>query len=359
MSGLISLVARGAQDVFITGKPEISFFKAAYKRHTNFSMFPVELQAIGTPGPNGTISLPIQRKGDLLSYVWADCGTGVSTNTAITTAFGMESLTPSVFRLYVGGQMIEEHDAYFASKLYPKFLANSGAKTTANRNAGTIEGSTFLPLHFSFCDEVGLSLPLVALQYHDVEIRINFNSGTGATTKYYANYIQLDTEERQALANEPREMLITQVQRIQKETDTKVDLSYFNHPVKCLLWGTSNTNTGQFSFDDLKLTLNGVDMFDPMPAKYFSHVQTYHHATNGSDLQAGAAGEAAFLYMHSFALKADKHQPCGTVNFSRLDNAEMKFSGVNSNAANMSWVYAVNYNILRIQNGMAGIAFAN
>jgi len=355
MSGLISLVARGAQDVFITGKPEISFFKAAYKRHTNFSMFPVELQPIGTAGQNGTISLPIQRKGDLLSYVWADCD-----STDISTAFGMETLTPSVFRLYVGGQMIEEHDAYFASKRYPKFMANAGAKTTANRNAATIESSTFLPLHFSFCDEVGLSLPLVALQYHDVEIRVNFNSGTGATTKYYANYIQLDTEERQALANEPREMLITQVQRIQKDTDTKVDLSYFNHPVKCLLWGSMQTTGGsEFTFDELKLNLNGVDMFDPMPAKYFSHVQTYHHVSNGTDLQAGAAGEAAFLYMHSFALKADKHQPCGTVNFSRLDNAEMKFGSTPTNASNMSWVYAVNYNILRVQNGMAGLAFAN
>ena len=354
MSGaLVSLVAKGAQDVFLTGKPEISFFRAAYKRHTNFAMFPVELQPIGTAGANGTISLPIQRKGDLLSYVWADCSA-----TPISTAFGVNVATPSVFRLYVGGQLIEEHDAYFASKLYPKFLANAGAKTTANRNATTIEGSTFLPLHFSFCDEAGLSLPLVSMQYHDVEIRVNFNSGTGATTKYYANYIQLDTEERQALASEPREMLITQVQRIQKDTDTKVDLSYFNHPVKCLLWGSTDTTAAQFSFSDLKLALNGVDLFDPMPSKYFSHVQTYHHVSNGTDLQAGAGGEAGFLYMYSFALKADKHQPCGTVNFSRMDNGEMKFTGT-ANDAKLAWVYAVNYNILRVQNGMAGLAFAN
>jgi len=353
MSGLISLVARGAQDVFITGKPEISFFKAAYKRHTNFSMFPVELQPIGTAAANGTISLPIQRKGDLLSYVWADTDT-----TSISTAFGMATTTPTVFRLYVGGQLIEEHDAYFASMLYTKFLANAGSKATANRNKAAVNATTFLPLHFSFCDEVGLSLPLVSLQYHDVEIRVNFNSGTGATTKYYANYIQLDTEERQALANEPREMLITQVQRIQKDTDTKVDLSYFNHPVKCLLWGTANPSGTLFSFDELKISLNGVDLFDPMPTKYFSHIQTYHHVSNGSEMHAGAGGESNNLYMYSFALKADKHQPCGTVNFSRLDNAEMKFGTV-SNASEMSWVYAVNYNILRVQNGMAGLAFAN
>ena len=358
MSGaLVNLVAKGAQDAFITGKPEVSFFQSMYKRHTNFAQFPVELFPIGTAGTNSTISLPITRKGDLLTYIWAEMSTGTA-----NTAFGCQTSTPALFRLYVGGQMIEEHDAYYTSLLYTKFLANTGAKGFAGNNATNPEDSTWLPFHFSCCDETGCALPLVALQYHDVEVRVQFGSvGDGGTTKYYANYIQLDTDERAAMANAPREMLITQVQRIQPETvasASKVDLSYFNHPVKALLWGASDVNSSAFTFANAKLNLNGVDMFDPMTKKYFSYVQPYHHSSNGSEMQSKAleGNEADNLYMYSFALKADKYQPCGTCNFSRLDNAEIKFTG---SSGNLNWFYGVNYNIFRIQNGMGGVAFAN
>ena len=355
MSGaLVNLVAKGAQDAFITGKPEVSFFQSMYKRHTNFAQFPVELFPIGSAGANNTISLPITRKGDLLTYMWAE------TSAEVSSIFGSESATPSLFRLYVGGQLIEEHDAFYANSLYTKFLANTGAKGFAGRNAAASENNTWLPLHFSCCDEAGCALPLVALQYHDVEVRIQFGSGTGADTKYYANYIQLDTDERAAMANAPREMLITQVQRIQPETVTaapKVDLSYFNHPVKCLLWGASNVNSDQYTFDNAKLNLNGVDVFDPMTSKYFAYVQPYHHSSNSSEMQA-KSNEADYLWMYSFALKADKYQPCGTCNFSRLDNAEIKFGNPASDK-NLNWFYGVNYNIFRIQNGMGGVAFAN
>ena len=362
MSGaLVNLVAKGAQDAFLTGKPEVSFFQSMYKRHTNFAQFPVELFPVGSAGTNQTISLPITRKGDLLTYIWAE------TSGTVSAVFGSEGSNPSLFRLYVGGQLIEEHDAFYAKSLYTKFLTNTGAKGFAGNNAGLPEESTWLPLHFSCCDEVGCALPLVALQYHDVEVRIQFGSGNGSgTIKYYANYIQLDTDERAAMANAPREMLITQVQRIQPETVTaapKVDLSYFNHPVKCLLWGASNVNNSAYTFDNAKLTLNGVDVFDPMTKKYFAYVQPYHHSSNSSDMQTKARMNGAInnysdnLWMYSFALKADKYQPCGTCNFSRLDNAEIKFGGTVNNALN--WIYGVNYNIFRIQNGMGGVAFAN
>ena len=359
MSGaLVNLVAKGAQDAFLSGKPEVSFFQSMYKRHTNFAQFPVELFPIGSASANNTISLPITRKGDLLSYIWAE------SNTDVNTAFGITEPSPSLFRLYVGGQLIEEHDAFYALNLYGKFLVNNSAKGYAGRNAANPEDSTWLPFHFSCCDETGCALPLVALQYHDVEVRIQFGGGTGGSdTKYYANYIQLDTDERAAMANAPREMLITQVQRVQPETTTaapKVDLSYFNHPVKALMWGaaaTQNDNGSEYKFDNAKLTLNGVDTFDPMSNVYFTHVQPYHHSSNSSDLMSYSfAAEADFLYMYSFALKADKYQPCGTCNFSRLDNAEIKFSNP---TGSLNWFYGVNYNILRIQNGMGGLAFAN
>jgi hypothetical protein len=358
MSGaLVNLVAKGAQDAFLTGKPEVSFFQSMYKRHTNFAQFPVELFPIGSADTNSTISLPITRKGDLLTYIWADCG-----SSEVNTAFGVEGASPSLFRLYVGGQLIEEHDAFYGTKLYTKFLTNNSAKGNAILSGAALETGKFLPMHFSCCDEFGCALPLVALQYHDVEVRIQLGSGNGSGVKYYANYIQLDTEERAAMANAPREMLITQVQRIDKETNSTFDLSYFNHPVKAMLWGgTLAGNTGDFAIGNTKLSLNGVDTFDPMPPIYFSHVQTYHHSSHGNSLQqgTGAATEAGGLYMYSFALKADKYQPNGTCNFSRLDNGKLDLGTTSGTASQLSRLYGVNYNIFRVQNGMGGLAFAN
>ena len=366
MSGaLVNLVAKGAQDAFLTGKPEVSFFQSMYKRHTNFAQYPVELQVTGSMAANSTVTVPIVRKGDLLSYVWASCDD-------IAGAFGSTSVNPTMFRLFIGGQMIEEHDSVYASQLYTKFLANSGSKGFAIRSGSTqttpyqaITSGAYLPLHFSFCDDAGLALPLVALQYHDAEIRVNFNNGDGGDVKFYANYIQLDTEERAAMANTPREMLITQVQRIQSETTGLFDLSYFNHPVKALMWTDPDLTTTPTTFTEAKITLNGVDMFDPMPNVYFSHVQAYHHSTNGNDLQVGdadavgaAANPGAGSWMYSFALKADKYQPCGTCNFSRLDNGQLRLSSSAAEPSNY-YLYAVNYNIFRVQNGMGGLAFAN
>jgi hypothetical protein len=367
MSGaLVNLVAKGAQDAFLTGKPEVSFFQSMYKRHTNFAQFPVELQVTGSIAQNSTISVPITRKGDLLSYIWASCDD-------LADAFGVDDVNPTMFRLYVGGQMIEEHDAFYASQLYTKFLTNSSSKGFAIRSGSTqstphqaITTGSYLPLHFSCCDEYGCSLPLVALQYHDVELRVNFNHGDGGDVKFYANYIQLDTEERASMANTPREMLINQVQRIQSESTGLFDLSYFNHPVKALLWGNPLLASGTpTTFTEAKITLNGVDMFDPMPNVYFSHVQAYHHSTYGNELQVGnadavgaAANPGAGSWMYSFALKADKYQPNGTCNFSRLDNGQLRLTS-SANEPSNYYLYAVNYNIFRIQNGMGGLAFAN
>ena len=365
MSGaLVNLVAKGAQDAFLTGKPEVSFFQSMYKRHTNFAQYPVELQVTGSIAQNSTVSVPITRKGDLLSYIWVACDD-------LAGAFGVDDVNPTMFRLYVGGQMIEEHDSVYASKLYTQFLANSGSKGFAIQSgSGTdaysrITNGGYLPLHFSCCDEYGCSLPLVALQYHDVELRVNFNHGDGGSAKFYANYIQLDTEEPAAMANTPREMLITQVQRIQSESTGLWDLSYFNHPVKALLWTDPNLTSTPTTFSEAKITLNGVDMFDPMPNVYFSHVQAYHHSTYGNDLQVGdnaaapsATNPGSGAWMYSFALKADKYQPNGTCNFSRLDNGQLRLTS-SANEPSNYYLYAVNYNIFRIQNGMGGLAFAN
>jgi hypothetical protein len=366
MSGaLVDLVAKGVQDVYLTGKPEVSFFKQNYRRHTNFSMTNARLNPMGS-GLEHTIK--IVNKGDLLNYVWVDLG---STATVGSAAVAANTESPAIFELWIGGQMVDRQDAFFMVQLWQKFLVDSGAKSMAlvnddddSTSGAQILGAKWMPLHFLFCDSY--YLPLVALQYNEVEIRIRYAATTNVSDfKYYANYIVLDTAERDFFVNNEHEILIEQVQKITSEGSSSVpkfSLSLLNHPVKCLLWGQPD-NTNTFTTEDVQIYLNGTELFEsPMPDKFFTQVQGYYHSEYGSELLKGAAGTAGTggrLKMYSFAMKANRHQPCGTCNFSRLDNAEMLIGSTSGTTPTNFYLYAVNYNILKIKKGMAGVAFSN
>ena len=380
MSGaLIELVAKGAQDAYLTGEPQVSFFHQTYKRHTNFAQKPVPVQYTGTAVASQQINMKLTNKGDLLSYVWMDLGVG--TNTAGT-------LEDTIFELYIGGQLIDRQDGFYMVQLWQKFLLDSSAKGFAgqgdNTNTSTPLNSvlfaTWLPLHFFFCDSM-CYLPLVALQYHEVEVRITFgnNITIAGPINIYANYVVLDTAEREAIVNKEHNLLIEQVQRIESNSppalsgNNKFDLSFLNHPVKCLLWGSNRTAlANKFFSNTVQLYLNGTELFEKgMPDVYFRTVQNYYHSEFASILQGNQTGytvavspsTVAFrggfnLKMYSFALKANKHQPCGTCNFSRIDTASLTFGSV-TNAPTNFYLYAVNFNILRIKAGLSGLAFSN
>ena len=364
MSGaLVELVAKGAQDAYLTGDPQVSFFHQAYKRHTNFAQKPVKIDFSGTAGASQQINLKLINKGDLLGYIWMDM-----TSTATT----VNSLQTTIFELYIGGQLIDRQDGFYMTQLWQKFLIDSSAKgfaTNPDSDDYAVQtdymDSRWLPLHFFFCDSM-CYLPLVALQYHEVEVRITFGAVTfDVQPAFYANYIVLDTAERDAIVKKDHDLLIEQVQKISAESPgtnstNKFDLSLLNHPVKCLLWGNPNDGT-IFTSSAVQLYLNGTEVFgSPMPDIFFTQVQGYYHSEFASELLKGdvrynSAGQN--LKMYSFALRANKHQPCGTCNFSRLDNASLTFT--QADAPTTLYLYAVNFNILRIKNGLGGLAFSS
>jgi len=342
----VELVSRGAQDVYLTGNPEVSFFRQSYKRHTNFAQRIVKLNYIGSAAANSEVSIKIPNKGDLLSYIWIDMGSIGNT----VDGNGIDCDDPNnsaVFELLIGGQLVDRQDAYFTMLHWHKYLADSSAKPACvSDDVGQADGphhSNWIPLHFFFCD--GTPLPLVALQYHEVEVRVKFaSSAPPANITFYANYVMLDTDERAAFVNTDHELLIEQMQKI-GYSGNRFDLSLLNHPVKSLHWSGASVQ------DNIQLYLNGTESFNvPMPAKYFNQVQGYYHS---EFYNAELTKQDSKLYMYSFALKANKHQPSGTCNFSRLDTSSLNITGVDS------YLYAVNYNILRVKKGMAGIAFSN
>jgi len=433
----MQLVAYGAQDIYLTGNPQITFFKVVYRRHTNFSMEAIQQTINGTPAVGGsTVSATISRNGDLVSNLWLDVqmktdslsvGAVVDQSYINWTNNTGHALLKEC-EIEIGGQRIDRHYSQWLDAwneltdheesewagLNKHGAKNSYLKSNAATAATTVGTMTnqrlYVPLQFWFCRNPGLALPLIALQYHEVKVKfttrssnalINTDAIAGTanvlitvapTIQLWADYIYLDTDERRRFAQVSHEYLIEQVQRETGTMSTSQKLN-FNHPVKELIWfvqGTGTTevdyatstnaaldatlNTGAVmtsdndyfnysqpattqesingqtsneAFATMKLQLNGHDRFAARNASYFRTCQP---------VQAGHKVPSKHIYCYSFALKPEEHQPSGTCNFSRIDNAKMVFT---TNAAGNLTVFAVNYNVLRIMSGMGGLAYSN
>ena len=237
----------------------------------------------------------------------------------------------------------------------------------APRNA-LPETTLYVPLLFWFCRNPGLALPLIALQYHEVKVNITFEAdGTDAALQsaaLWVDYIYLDTDERRRFAQVSHEYLIEQLQFtgcVESKSSGQHRLN-FNHPVKELVW-VENAGGGAVwnvwdKVGNCKLQLNGHDRFAERDGNYFALVQPYQHHTNIPLNVAGTA--SANINVYSFALKPEDHQPSGTCNMSRIDNAQLNVAGdVAGGGAASLCIFAINYNVLRIMGGMGGLAYSN
>jgi hypothetical protein len=299
-----------------------------------------------------------------------------------------------------------------------------GEPNTANEVLNcSPEYTLYIPLQFWFCRNPGLALPLIALQYHEVRINLQFNDlqnlmwsfapqGGSSTSviqtrvgnaglvaaSLYVDYIYLDTDERRKFAQVSHEYLIEVLQFTGGESITsssnKLKLN-FNHPCKELVWvvqrdsysscdaNVINPWKGQqpFNFSDwwdrsalesgysitrvegmagnnpvitALIQLNGHDRFQVREGRYFNEVQPYQHHTNVPSVG---------INVYSFALQPEQHQPSGTCNLSRIDNTTLLLT-VSNNAVGVAtsstvYVYATNYNVLRVMSGMGGLAYSN
>jgi len=515
--GLMQLVAYGAQDVFLTGTPEITFWKVSYRRHTNFAMESIEQTFSGQADFGRRVTCTISRNGDLayrtyLQVTLPEINQDVASGDVYARwlDFVGEQLIAQV-EIEVGGQRIDRQygdwmhiwnqltlskeqqsgyykmignttqltyitDPAFAEVSGPCASTSAPSQVCAPRKA-LPETTLYVPLQFWYCRNPGLALPLIALQYHEVKINIDFrpigeclwavntlSDASGASksvaaayqqslvaASLYVDYIFLDTDERRKMAQNPHEYLIEQVQFTGDESvgssSNKIKLN-FNHPCKELVWvvqpdanvdycssleggstlyktlgaqpfnytdaidalpnaihafggdnatsgdngvisggvfqmneaadvsgvdaatlGSALSDAGTFVLAETaldmhcwgenpvvtaKLQLNGQDRFSEREGSYFDTVQPFQHHTRAPD---------AGINVYSFALRPEEHQPSGSCNFSRIDNAVLQLvlssntvSGTNTAKVR---VYAVNYNVLRVMSGMAGIAYSN
>ena len=462
--GLMQLVAYGAQDIYLTGNPQITFFKVVYRRHTNFSVESIEQTFNGTADFGKKVSATIARNGDLVHRVLLE----VTLPEMVEDTQGFfDHLGERLLKyidVEIGGQRIDRHYGewlHIWNQLtlpesqkagYLKMIGHT--PKNINPKNGIDKQILYIPLQFWFCRNPGLALPLIALQYHEVKINIEFEDLKNVyfdafnTTGYdvpapastmkitsaslWVDYIYLDTDERRRFAQLSHEYLIEQLQYPGEETITtvsnKIKLA-FNHPVKELVWVVQNTDirekykqmfnytdkfdmtpisssyasgnimqelivqsmetttggdgikyktdyedAGKNNVNKAKLQLNGQDRFAEREGTYFNLVVPHYHHT--SIPQTG-------INVYSFGLKPEEHQPSGTCNFSRIDNANL-FLTVHADTIEKKppaalssvypyleegtpasggtakvRVYAVNYNVLRIMSGMGGLAYSN
>jgi hypothetical protein len=356
----------------------------------------------GSVGFGKRVTATISRNGDLVHRMYLEMSD--SSATAATCANLGTALVNSV-ELEIGGQKIDKHYGHWMevwSELSEPNSSghgvrmNAGGHTTGGTNfqnmslSGGVGGDTTtsshglirLPLQFWFCRNPGLALPLIALQYHEVKVITEFqvetqvNSGGDETlsASLWADYIYLDTDERRRFAQVSHEYLIEQLQYQTQTASASTDLN-FNHPVKELVFTGGVTIITPGDNDDegpstpiaigagigtnaekYQLSLNGHERFAARDFYYFTQTQVWAHHSGFGGVVAGTGGAKYSIGVYSFALKPEEHQPSGTCNFSRIDNAQLKCTQGTSAVVN---IYAVNYNVLRIMSGMGGLAYSN
>ena len=444
--GLMQLVAYGAQDIYLTGKPQITFFKSVYRRHTNFAVESIQQDVLGTPQFGAQVSITISRTGDLLKRLWIeyspqDLLQGINGTGPQTIGANIGHAIIDTVSIEIGGQRVDRHygkwmtiwnyltepnptgeqgaldnyctgpgenspnpifgtagygddavvEVYPRTTRYNRMAYTHRAQVGVTNNGGAAQ-LAWVPLQFWFCRNPGLAIPLIALQYHEVKLHVNLGKldyiRTGGNIlgsefrrfAVYADIVYLDTSERRQFAQNAHEYLIEQVQILESANSINIKLP-FNHPVKELVWspvplpvsgttrqtvipgGASPSTSFRASTlsipNTYTIVLNGTNRFYPRDITYFTRNQVWEsHTGFGSVLFPDS------IAVYSFALRPEEHQPSGTCNFSRIDMAQLiRSQTFNADGtvpkADIIDIYAVNYNIFRINSGMGGVVYSN
>ncbi len=285
----MQLVAFGAQDVYLTGNPQITFFKIMYRRHTNFALESIEQTFNGNADFGKKVTCAISRNGDMISRVYLRVelpDVTVKPGTAFRWTNWLGHVLVKTVEVEIGGQRIDKHCGDWLN-VWNELSQTSGKAlgyanmvghmpeltqlisnpTNATSNIVVPGRILYIPFQFWFCKSSGLALPLIALQYHEVKVNLEMRDvrdcywsgsydqtqpigsqyGTDQTTvgqlsmascSLYVDYVFLDTEERKKFAQVSHEYLIEQLQYVDESTtirNPKIKL-VFNHPCKELIF---------------------------------------------------------------------------------------------------------------------------
>jgi hypothetical protein len=346
--------------------------------------------------------ITVSRKGDLIK----GCVLQITMmNSNIPSFYPVEQFIKSIV-VVIGGQDVEIiDDASTWLRVHDETFNNVEMRAAnyrmLNFRPDDAPGSVrtfYLDLPLFFTKYLSTSLPLIALQYHDVQLRVTFNdpanipgidSTYAPTARFYADYVFLDRPERTYFAQNPHEYNIEQLQTFKTPpvvSDTlstqSLDLP-FNLPVRYIMWvyqsnlhGIYTTSNNQFETNDAYAPLyeavllcNGVIRFPARPGGYFNLVQP---------TQAVGQAPSAGIYMYSFGVNVDEQDSAGTLNFSKIDTVSLSLTAKAATATSIAGIltpdvtldagltkftnvvcFAVNYNVFRVVEGQGGLLWSN
>jgi hypothetical protein len=448
--GYLLLAVKSEQDNYLVGNPQFTFFKGVYRKHTNFAIDNVFVNFVGETANNfgRKLYVDIPKNGDLVHRLYLAID--------IESSEALENNAPLAYsfieyvELFIGSQSIDKHYGEWLHANHDIFqnrnkemTLSSMISTQSTGNKNTI----YIPLRFWFNNDVGMSLPLIALENNNIRLEVKFNQYANIASyaksgnylveqnelsirkiQLLTEYIHLDTDERRLFNSTEHQYLITQVQSSMRnpinlflndsdeayqQIQHRVDLR-FNFPVKEIFWSIQdsfayledrnessmvkyfpigilnynywrNFKPGQEQIIGAAIMLNGKDLMEELPPSYYRSVQQYQHHNgyginfltdlnsniNSPQIDVCDLTKGSGMYSYSFSFKPQDTQPSGSLNFSRLEKAQLKFriyrdiknftknnecDNINAKVMN---IYAVNYNILKIASGMGALVFTN
>lgn len=409
--GLLQLVARGKQDIFLTGNPQMTWFKMVYRRHTNFAIESMPMYFDGDPDFGKRITCLIPRRGDLLGQVFLEVTlpalTLSSDQSAASYVNAIGHALIQEISIEIGEQEIDKQTGEWM-EIWSNLTTTEELKFGFYDMIGKLDGyippslygplKLYIPLRFWFCKNPGLYLPLLALQYHPIRINItlrplqqlfyssqliaNCNTTTVNPVKItnmqlWGDYVYLDVDERRRFVSNAHEYLIEQIQYTPTigipATNASIPARVeFNHPIREFIF-VLQRNVMQsfhewFNYSSLAISetgrrtdllasallqLDGQDRFDERDAGYFRLVQPWQRHT--------VIPNEDFIYLYSFALRPEDLQPTGSMNASRMDNIVWQITTnqttVPARGDCTIRVYATNHNVFRVVDGFGGLLF--
>lgn len=382
--GLLQLVAQGKQDVFLTGNPQITWFKMVYRRYTNYAIESQVMYFDGDPDFGRRLTCLVPRRGDLLGPIVLEVvlpqltltdGTPVPYTNAIGHAL-IEEIT-----LEIGEQEIDKQTGEWF-ELWTQLSVPLGLQQGYGSMVGRVDGflpppaispgdafstdlypdgstKLFIPLQFWFNKNPGLYLPLLAMQYHPIRINLKLRSlqslfyspdlsGGCAPVqvnpakiidmRMWGDYVFLDTEERRRFVANSHEYLIEQIQYTPKisipadAATANINLE-FNHPIRELLWvirrDLMDGTNEHFNYSSASINPNiEVGASQDLMTQAVLQVDGYDRF---DPRDAGyfrlvqpfnyhSNVPKNFIYCYSFSLRPEEMQPSGSINASRIDN---------------------------------------
>lgn len=414
--GLLQLVATGKQDLFLTGNPQMSFFKMVYRRHTNFATESQPMYFDGTPNFGQRITCLIPRRGDLLGKVYLDVTLPQIRDTngnilSYTNSIGYALIQEITFE--VGEQEIDRQTGEWM-ELWTQLTTPTSQRDALNELIGRVEPYNppslipgpsseglrlLIPLQFYFCQNPGLYIPLLALQYSPIRINITLRPlqqlfwvppppppatqelwkpactiSVDCTSQIvnmmlWGEYVYLDVEERRMFVSNSHEYLIEQVQwtppysLTAQQTTATISVD-FNHPQKEFIFvaqrdeminrnewfNYSNLAIGEITpaaimpylnsnspAGRLDLIANAKLQLDGYD-RFMARGPQYFRLQQPYDHHTTTPVNS-FIYNYSFALRPEDAEPTGTMNASRIDSIvwQINMNPVLSNPTIPAW----------------------